>query len=410
VRTTLESVLPSLLARAPKEPQAPAQRVREPAHVLYGGARRFSRDTPAKLGRLARRALEVHAPTPSALAAILGPATDEALLGRVHARLTSKLEREPIEDLRIDFEDGFGPASDGEEDAEAVRAAEELVAAGALPPFVGLRVRALRGATAGRALRTLDLFLTAAAEAVPRLGSLVVTLPKVEGPGEVALADEALGVLERLLGLPEGHVGIEPMVESPGPLLGAGLTRLVEAGGGRVRSVHLGTYDLLSALDVTAAAQRSDHPAAQAARVAMKLQLAGTGVAVCDGATHLLPLGDDAIVVSRAFRVHAEGVRRALELGVYRGWDLHPTQLLSRWAATFAFFLTDLGAQSERLSAFLARARAAERTGATFDDAASAQGLLHTFQRGRACGALDDDDLARAGLLRGDDDGAGRRG
>ena len=41
----------------------------------------------------------------------------------VHDRVRAKLAREPVEDLRIDFEDGYGPRPDAEEDAAAARAA-----------------------------------------------------------------------------------------------------------------------------------------------------------------------------------------------------------------------------------------------------------------------------------------------
>src|SRR5690606_12923453 len=108
----------------------------------------------------------------------------------------------------------------------------------------------------------------------------------------------------------------------------------------RVRSVHVGTCDLLATLGVTAAHQRADHPAVELARTLLQLALAGTGVTVSDGATHVLPLAphrarDGAALsdeqrahnrdtVVRALRLHARSVRAALERGIYQGWDLHP--------------------------------------------------------------------------------------
>lgn len=391
-----------------------------PFHVVYGGAHRFSRDTATKLGRLAREALAEHAPDPAHLTELVGLGGDEALAAQVYERLARKLARQPIEDLRVDFEDGFGPRSDEEEDREAARAGIELAAAaeqGSLPPFVGVRVKALRGRTAKRALSTLDLFLSAAGSALEALPSFVVTLPKVESAAELVVLCDALEAIEPALALPHGHIGVEVMVESPRGLIGPGgrlrVPDLVEAGRGRVRSVHLGTYDYLGALGITAPHQAGDHPAADLARQLLKLSVAGADVTVSDGATHLMPIGphrargaaldetqreENRAVVKQALQVHSRGIRRALETGIYCGWDLHPTQLLARWATTFAFFLDDLEEQTARLAAYLERARAAARTGAMFEDAASAQGLFHTFLRGRAAGALDDDDLARAGI------------
>ena len=42
-----------------------------------------------------------------------------ALLGPVRERVVAKLAREPVEDLRVDFEDGYGCRADAEEDAAA---------------------------------------------------------------------------------------------------------------------------------------------------------------------------------------------------------------------------------------------------------------------------------------------------
>ncbi|MFN7145532.1 MAG: DUF6986 family protein, partial [Myxococcota bacterium] len=91
-------------------------------------------------------------------------------------------------------------------------------------------------------------------------------------------------------------------------------------------------------------------------------------------------------------------VRRSLANGFYQGWDLHPAQLVARYGATYAFFLDTFAPSAARLRNFLDRAARATRVGAAFDDAATGQGLLETFLRGRACGAFTDDDLRAAGL------------
>src|SRR6185437_6861557 len=75
-------------------------------------------------------------------------------------RVTDKLVREPIEDLRIDFEDGYGVRGDDEEDA-AARAAASAMLVGPMPPFVGVRCKSLEAQTRRRAVRTLDELLGA---------------------------------------------------------------------------------------------------------------------------------------------------------------------------------------------------------------------------------------------------------
>src|SRR3954452_21836662 len=79
---------------------------RQPIHVVYGGAHLFHADAAQKLGAVALHTLQEHAPDAAALASALG--LDRALAERIYARIVEKLTREPVEDFRIDFEDGFG--------------------------------------------------------------------------------------------------------------------------------------------------------------------------------------------------------------------------------------------------------------------------------------------------------------
>ena len=79
-------------------------------------------------------------------------------------RVLDKLKREPVEDFRIDFEDGYGNRPDDEEDGHAESAASEVaqgLAAGTLPPFIGIRIKPLSNELHARSLRTLDIFVTA---------------------------------------------------------------------------------------------------------------------------------------------------------------------------------------------------------------------------------------------------------
>ena len=99
-----------------------------------------------------------------------------------------------------------------------------------------------------------------------------------------------------------------------------------------------------------------------------------------------------------AWRLHYADVRRSLTQGYYQSWDLHPAQLVSRYAAVYSFFLEGLDGAAERLRRFVAGAGQAMLTGSVFDDEASGQGLLNFFLRGLASGALTAEDAARSGL------------
>lgn len=383
----------------------PGEAGRQPAHVVYGGAHLFSAETPKKLGALARRALETFAPSGPELGEALGLSQNLAAL--VHARLVDKLSREPVEDLRIDFEDGYGQHPEAEELTHAQRAGAAWRAAedaGALPAFCGLRLKPLTEATGQRALATLDTFLSAAQ---PRR-QVLVTLPKVETPAQVRFAVEALERAEGKHGLSPGTLRLEVMIESAQGLQdGEGrslLPQLHAAAGGRLFAAHFGAYDFLSSLGIAAHEQRLTHPACDFARLQMKLAFSETGVFLSDGATIHLPVGphrgealsheqreENRRAVHAAWQTSMRDVRHSLAQGYYQGWDLHPAQLVPRYGALFAFFLENEPSMRARLESFQAAQARATLTGSTFDDAASVRGLLHFFERGRACGALTPD-------------------
>ena len=380
---------------------------RQPVHTVYGGAHLFRADTAPHFGTLALRALDEFAPDAEtfARAILLAPDLDAEA---VYARVRDKLQREPVEDYRLDFEDGYGIRADAEEDATADAAAAEVaagLAGGTLPPFIGIRVKALSGELAGRALRTLERFLAALLDATG--GALppgfAVTLPKITAPDQVAALADACDRLERGHGLAGGSLRLELMIETPEAILDAGgrcpLRALVAAGAGRVVGAHFGVYDYTAALGITAAQQRVRHPACDLARGMMQVALAGSGVALSDGATNVMPVGErDA--VWRAWRTHVKDVRHALATGFFQGWDLHPAQLPTRYAAVFAFFLAGRDAASARLRTFVEQAARATLMGGVFDDAATGQGLLNFFLRGLGCGAFTEAEARAAGLTR----------
>lgn len=366
---------------------------RQPVHTVYGGAQLYSAKTTNRLGEIALEFAERWAPGPSELSSIL--AVDSGLAERVHAAVFEKLRREPVEDFRIDFEDGYGNRPDDEEDGHALSTAREVAAAveeGIVSPFIGIRVKSLSGELHRRALRTLDIFVTTLVETARSLPEgFVVTVPKLQDVAQVEVVTEALEQLEDGLGI-EGPIPIELMVETPQTIVdvdgNVGVRKWVEAAGGRVRGAHFGTYDYTASLNITAAYQTMDHAACDFARHVQQVSLAGTGVWLSDGATNVMPVGDDQEVVHHAMRLHYEHIRHSLAHAYYQGWDLHPAQLVTRYAAVYSFFLEGLDAAGTRLSNFVESAAKATLVGDVFDDAATGQGLLNYFLRAINCGAI----------------------
>ncbi len=349
---------------------------RQPVHTAYVPADRFSPGTVAEWSAAALRALDEHGPLPG---------FDE----REHDRVLAKLAGEPIEDLRIDFEDGYGSRPDEVEDAAAVAAASGVLAmldSGTAPPFVGLRIKSLEPAVRRRAVATLALFLDTLLQRAPLPAGFRITLPKVSSVAQVRAMVECCAALESRHGLPAGRLRFELQVETPQAILGPDGTALVapmiSAAAGRCAGLHYGTYDYSASLGVAAAFQSMAHPAADHARAVMQVAAAETGVRLSDGSTNVLPVGDTA-AVRDAWRLHAGLVRRSLEAGFYQGWDLHPAQLASRYAATFRFFTDGLAAARARLAAYEARLQ----TGIA-DEPATVRALTDYLARAAACGAL----------------------
>lgn len=381
---------------------------RQPVHTVYGGAQLFRSDSTGKLGQVARRALAEYAPDAATLAEALG--LDAELAERVYARVVEKLEREPVEDFRIDYEDGYGNRPDAEEDGHAQSVAREVatgLAQGTLPPFLGIRVKTLSEELRGRSIRTLDLFLTTLVEATGGVlpPNFVLTLPKVALPEQIEFFAAALSALEPKLGLAEGALRFEIMVEVPQAIIGHDgrcmLPELVRAGGGRITAAHFGTYDYTAGVGITAAHQHMRHRACDYAKQAMQVSLAGTGLWLSDGSTTVMPVpvhrgdaltsehqADNRASVHRAWKLHYDDVRHSLVGGFYQGWDLHPAQIPTRYAAVFAFFLESVESAGARLRNFVDKAAQATLVGDVFDDAATGQGLLNYFLRGINCGAL----------------------
>ncbi|GAA1592793.1 DUF6986 family protein [Actinoplanes couchii] len=300
-----------------------------------------------------------------------------------------KLAREPIEDLRVDFEDGYGVRDDAEEDA-AVRKAAGILTAGPRPPFLGIRIKSLEAPTRRRSLRTLDLFLDSYGAPVN------VTLPKVSGPDQVSAMVTLCEKIERSYGLSTGALTFEIQIELPSAVLAADgsavVARLITAAGGRCTGLHYGTYDYSAAAGVAAAYQSMEHPVADYAKAVMQAAAAQTGVRLSDGSTNILPVGATA-EVHAAWKLHHRLVRRSLENGYYQGWDLHPAQLATRYAATYEFFRDGRDAAVTRLHRYLDR-----QDSGIADEPATARALAGYLLRGLDCGALDDAGFPREQL------------
>lgn len=394
---------------------------RQPVHSVYGGAHLFKADTAQKLSELSLKALRESAPEPAVLGSALH--LDPRLAETIYHRVVHKLETEAVEDFRIDFEDGYGNRPDAEEDAHAASAALEMAeghAAKTLPPFIGIRIKPLTAELAARSLRTTDIFLsTLLARTKNRLpDGFVVTLPKIVAPEQVAITARALSVIEKAHRLKPGTLRMELMVETTqsvfGPRGDVALPELIRAGAGRIRGAHLGTYDYTAGCNITAQYQSMTHPACDFAKHVMQVSLAGTGVTISDGATNVMPVAphrakgggtltaeqqaENREAIHRVWRLHYEHVRHSLRQGFYQGWDLHPGQLPTRYAAVYAFFLEGLEASSSRLRNFIERAAQATLQGEVFDDAATGQGLLNYFLRALNCGAIGLGEIEATGL------------
>jgi citrate lyase beta subunit len=428
---------------------------RQPVHTVYGGAHLFKADSADRLGALARRALDQFAPDYLAFARAvdlpgsdqLPESTDDAshelnalendpdaarrenkplwLAHTIYKRVNEKLRREPVEDFRIDFEDGYGNRPDAEEDGHAESAANEVAEGGrnaTLPPFIGIRIKPFNEELRDRSIRTLDIFIsTLAKQSNGKLPeNFVITLPKITIPEQVAALASILTQLEQQTELPKGSLKFEMMIETTQSIINhngeINLPLLLARSEGRCVAAHFGTYDYTAGCNITAAHQHMLHPVCDFAKHMMQVSFAGTGLWLSDGATNIMPVAphrfveggapltpeqieENRAVVYRAWKLHYDHIQHSLVTGFYQGWDLHPAQLPTRYAAVYAFFLESLEAASERLKNFVEKAAKATLVGDVFDDAATGQGLLNYFLRAINCGAITEEEaLELSGL------------
>ena len=361
---------------------------RQPVHTAYIPAHRFAANSVRLWGSEALATLDEFAPGPAEFASALALSVE--LAEQVLPLVQAKLAAEPIEDLRVDFEDGYGLRSDDTEDAHAraaARAVRAVLASESAPPFLGLRCKSLEHSTRRRAIATIGTFLGSLAEHgadVPP--GFLITLPKVTSADQVTAMNVLCERFESAYGLAHPRkLWFEIQIETPQAILGADgaatVSKCVHAGSDRLIGLHYGTYDYSAAVGVSAAHQSLDHPAADYAKAVMQVAAAGTGVRLSDGSTNVLPVGAREQVIA-AWQLHARLVHRSLERGFYQGWDLHPAQLVSRYAATYAFYREGLPGASARLRTY------AERAAAGLEEPATGRALAAYLCRGLDCGAF----------------------
>jgi citrate lyase beta subunit len=428
---------------------------RSPVHVVYGGADRFSIETARKFGRIALDSMRAYAANFAAFAhAFQLPGSEhlpsfpkavkklEAALKAdpakvkkkdkaawfawtIYQKTLEKLRREPVEDFRIDFEDGYGFRSEEEEDGHAVTAATGLANAlkkRRITRFSGFRIKSLAPETYGRAIRTLELFLSTLLDQTEGKlpDNFVVTLPKVSDAKQVKDLARRLSKIEKDRKLKKDSIGIELMIETPDAIFDkrgrVAIPGLIKSARGRCTSVHFGAYDYTAALGISASFQDIRHPACGFARSVMQAACAGSGVRIVDSVTTQMPVPahrDETLTeaqrdenrrsVHAGWLKHFQNVSASMADGFYQSWDLHPNQLVARYAAVYSFFLSEADAQATRLKTFLGKATQASLTGNTFDDAATAQGIVNFFRRGLDCGAFDADEIKKLTSLAVED-------
>lgn len=403
---------------------------RQPIHTVYIPAHLFfsetdpstAHDLPQQWGR---QALSVLQSQPGADGNPYDGARNLAKFvgiehpSRVAELAVRKLQQEPIEDVRIDFEDGFTqrgvPAGlhHRQESDFAVQAAD-LVSQWLLgevsgaPSFCGIRFKSFDPTVRKRGIETLTLFLSQLQELGvlhalyapdshrynPR--ALRLTFPKVQEASQVSALVDILEMLESEWGLDKSHarINFEIQVETPQAVVGDNgsveAARLITAAQGRCLSLHYGTYDYSAFLGVDPAQQSMEHPVADMAKGLLQVVARGRGVELSDGSTNRIPVGS-VNAMREAWALHYRLVTRHLNRGIRQGWDLHPNQLITRHLATIAYFRRDWELSARRLKAYLGG-----DTSEWMDEPATAKMLASFLRRAYACGAITEDELQMA--------------
>ncbi|BBY93924.1 hypothetical protein MGALJ_35930 [Mycobacterium gallinarum] len=205
----------------------------QPVHSVYVSAADATPETPQEWGAAATELLDDHRD----LVTELGGADAVDIVRR-------RLESAPIQDLRLDFEDGYGRRADDTEDRDARRAGNTLAALET--DVCGIRIKGLTSAERTRAVRTLELVLDAAGD-VP--SGFVFTVPKLRAAEQATAAVWLCEALEQAHGLPDGTLRFELQIESPQAILGADGTATSRR---RCTSARGAALDCITAPTITA--------------------------------------------------------------------------------------------------------------------------------------------------------------
>lgn len=353
----------------------------QPTHTVYGGADRFQAGLAAKLNSIALKALADLRANPKA-GAIWAAETFQAVENRAKTSSAGL-----VEDIRIDFEDGYGTRSDEEEDGHAQKAGQMLLEAsrnGQLPPRIGLRTKPFHQGLAQRALRTLELFCKQLS-GLDR--PLRLTLPKVGDHLQVELALHITQALAQEHGL---TFELELMIEDPVAL--GRMARLLApkhsegSRGTSIRAIHFGPYDFLASCGISQGDLH--HPLCQRAKqdILFSALRHPYPLEVSDGPTSLLPiaphrqenlseaqLAENQQALIKAYQLHYFNVTQSREQGYRQSWVLHPAQLVSLHLSTAESLGQGLQEACGRLEHYL---QARQSGGATrvlqqFDDLAT---------------------------------------
>ena len=235
--------------------------------------------------------------------------------------------------------------------------------AGELPPFIGIRVKPFTEELRERSIRTLDIFLTELAAKLARRIAESILHHAAEGQlGRRGRGARGLcSRLEPMLDLEPGALRIELMIETPQSIFNergeANLLPLVSAARGRCVAAHFGPYDYTASLEHRGAAAGGD-----ASRVRFRAR-EYAGRARGDGRADRRRPGEHSSRFRRTAprkdggahgrarrgriarpstpRGSCTSIRPAQPRnGFYQGWDLHPAQLPTRYAAVYSFFLS----------------------------------------------------------------------
>ena len=263
---------------------------------------------------------------------------DVAVAAQVLPLVRAKLATEPVEDLRIDLEDGFGDRGDDAEDAAVDAAVRELTAAwssGTATPYCGVRVKSLEAPTRRRGLRSLDRVVGRLADGGRLPAGFVVTLPKVTAVEQVAAMVTACARIEAAHGLATGALRFELQVEPPQAVLARSARprcRDAHAAAGPLHRAALRHLRLLGgARHLGGPAERWSTRSPTTPRPSCRWPPPAPGCGVVDGSTNVLPVGEPA-AVEAALALHARLVRALARPGLRAGLGPAPGPAPARYA------------------------------------------------------------------------------